>query len=496
MAAQRCARTLSAILSGVNGMRVSKYFRLGRNQATLDFVDVDVEGDARLFVDPRALRLLDSDWGHLCVSLIQDFFKTVLDSIHRGNHERARLLLSTLREPNETHLGLSKGKARGRALGTESAAEVWEALSKSDAVATGLLEDLEDTILLVPGISSDIVSDMATNIMRGPLIAYTQDVCSYYEIPVTEGIDSGPVWDPEEKDWHSNFTPLPITRSGKLLLVPKAIVRKRMDYNEDEYFNYYILAYLREKELSANTELVQLLKNGKMRVTKKDLVAKYGSGKEVALRYTIENPRLLQNYRRLKLNEYQTPLDHGDLVDYAGDASPDWDMLFNAVSAIPSGREDASRYEKAIESLLTALFYPNLTNPRLQHEIHSGRKRIDITYTNTASSEFFKWLATHYNAPYVFIECKNYASDPANPELDQLSGRFSVDRGRFGILVCRSLDDRHLIDQRCKDTANDGRGFIIAFDDSDLRVMCAERKANALAEEYLSIKAKYEALIM
>jgi hypothetical protein len=32
-------------------MRVSEYFGLGRNQPTLDFVDVDVVGDTRVFVD-------------------------------------------------------------------------------------------------------------------------------------------------------------------------------------------------------------------------------------------------------------------------------------------------------------------------------------------------------------------------------------------------------------------------------------------------------------
>jgi hypothetical protein len=475
-------------------MRASKHFHLSRTQPTLDFVDVDIRGDARLFVDPRALRLLHNEWGNLCVSLIQDFFQHILHLIHTGNNERARILLATLREPNETHLGFSKGKARGRALGTVSAADVWEALSKSDAVASGLLEDLEDTILLVPGISSDIISDMATNIIRGPLIAYTQDACSYYAIPTTEGIDSGPMWNPESK--HNEFTALPVTRSGKLLLVPKAIVRKRMEYDEDEYYRNYILEYLMEKEMSANTELVKLLKDGSRRVTKKDLRKKYGSGKGVILKYTLENPKLLRNYRDLKLRIYQPPLDHGELVDYEAESSPDWDLLFSEISATPKGREKASDYETSVEKVLSALFYPSLTNPKVQHEIHSGRKRIDITYTNTAASGFFKWLATHYNVPFVFIECKNYSADPGNPELDQLSGRFSSNRGRFGILVCRSIKDKELFQQRCKDTANDGRGFIVALDDSDLRTLCNERKNKPSLGDYSILKERFEALVM
>jgi hypothetical protein len=85
------------------------------------------------------------------MALVQDFFQTVLNAIKGGDHNKARMLLGQLREPNETRLGLSRGRARGRALGDQSARDVWEALRKSEAVQSGLLEDLEDTILMVEG---------------------------------------------------------------------------------------------------------------------------------------------------------------------------------------------------------------------------------------------------------------------------------------------------------------------------------------------------------
>lgn len=95
-------------------LRVSEVFKLGRTQPTLDFVDVNVRGDVPVFVDPRALRLLHSAWADECVSLVQNFFQTVLEAIRAGDDDAARNLLGVLREPNETHLGLSRGRARGR----------------------------------------------------------------------------------------------------------------------------------------------------------------------------------------------------------------------------------------------------------------------------------------------------------------------------------------------------------------------------------------------
>ena len=41
-------------------MRVSEYFQLSRAQPTLEFVDVNIQGDTKVFVDPRSLRLIDS----------------------------------------------------------------------------------------------------------------------------------------------------------------------------------------------------------------------------------------------------------------------------------------------------------------------------------------------------------------------------------------------------------------------------------------------------
>ena len=100
-------------------MRVSECFRVNRTQPELDFVDVDIYRDVLAFVDPRALRLLRTDWGEECVFLVQDFFLTVLRAIRENRSNDARKMLAAIREPNETHLGYSSGKARGTALGTQ-----------------------------------------------------------------------------------------------------------------------------------------------------------------------------------------------------------------------------------------------------------------------------------------------------------------------------------------------------------------------------------------
>ncbi|WP_444460418.1 hypothetical protein [Rhodobacter capsulatus] len=68
----------------------------------------------------------------------------------------------------------------------------------------------------------------------------------------------------------------------------------------------------------------------------------------------------------------------------------------------------------------------------------------------------------------IMVECKNYSKDPANPEIDQLSGRFSVNRGQLGMMLYRTVDDYERLCARCRDTAQDGRGFMIALGDAQV----------------------------
>lgn len=490
------APVLAAVPEPGHKLRVSEHFKLAVGQDALDFVDVDIWGDDRLYLDPRSLRTLRTPWADECVTLLQDFFGTVLTAIREGRHDHARYLLRHLREPNETHLGLSRGRPHGRALGPSSAHDVWDALVGSEAIQSGLLEDLEETVLMIEGISFDIVSDMATNVIREPLIHFTQAQARLHGIPLKR-VGSGALWDPERHEWFQRYELLPLAGTGKLLLVPKVIVRRKLHYSDDEYFRHYVLEFLMEKEVSSNSELVYLLKDGTPRVDKKDLIKKYGSGKHVAVEVTKEHPEILDRYRQVKRNSPATALDHQGLADeLSGAETPDWPKLLADVGSVKPGKAGATKYHRAIEALLKPLFHPDLAMPEREVAIHGGRKRIDITFANRAQGGFFSWIAQHHPAMYIVIECKNFSGDPANPELDQISGRFSPSRGKIGILVCRKFDDKELFIARCRDTASDQRGFVIPLDDADLGQLVEAREQGDRDAVFGFLKERFERLVL
>ncbi|MFJ4808187.1 hypothetical protein [Streptomyces longwoodensis] len=474
-------------------MRVTEYFNVGRSQREVDFVDVDVDSDTLAFIDPRALSAMPTPWAHNCVSRIQGYFQVILDALMDGDTSRAKYLLSTLREPNETHLGYSKGRPRGSGVGEKIAEEIYEALSASSAVRTGMLQDLEEAALFVPGIGPDRVSDLAVNIIRGQLIEFTHEACDYYQIPMVDSVPSGPVWDSRKKRWESYYTRLPLVNDTPLILVPKSIVRRKLQFDPQDYYTHHILPFLEQEELAASGSLVHLLRSGP-RVYRRDLKQKYGVGKETNTRITVQNPEILENYRRQKDQNPQPAMDHDWLPGAEAEEEFDWDALLDKVLNTPVGKAHADTYHRNVEALLSALFYPHLTSPRREFKIHGGMKRIDIAYVNESRHGFFYWLSQHYPAPFVFVECKNYGKELKNPEFDQLVGRFSPSRGKFGIITHRGFGDKDKVLRSCRNSAHDDHGWMVVLDDNDLRALVEER-IELGASEFTLIREQFEALV-
>jgi len=127
--------------------------------------------------------------------------------------------------------------------------------------------------------------------------------------------------------------------------------------------------------------------------------------------------------------------------------------------------------------------------------VSEGRKRADIRFTNMATSGFFHWIKQFGSCAHIFIECKNYSSDISNPELDQLLGRLSPKTAFFGIIVCRTLEDRPLLVKRCRDAWGRNQGLIVVLDDVDLGAVVKARTANPEGLDYMCLHDRVSEVI-
>jgi hypothetical protein len=421
-------------------MRFSEYFRLGLGQPELDFVDIDLDGDIRLFMDPYALRGRGDPLAVQCVGDIRRFFQRLLDALREGGLDGARASLGHLHEPNETRLGYSANEARGSGVGSEIAEKIFGALCESRAIETGFIRDISDTELLVEGIGPDRVSDLSTNIVRRRLIAYTQGQCLLHNVPMSR-VASGPLWDAEDETWREDYVDLPVYEEReRILLVPKALVRRRGELSPQEYYDRYVLNYLKALEISnPATELGRLIR-GERRITKREIREKYGSGtKEFLLQFSRDHPEVLSRYKEEK--GLPPPLTAQELLENF-DPSMFARILSERLRGIPAGPEHATAYHRFVIGLLSFLLYPNLLYPIKEAEINEGRKRIDILYENGVHSGVFQRFtqSTARASTYIPVECKNYTREIGNPEVDQLIARFSNHRGWLGLLTRKIRD--------------------------------------------------------
>lgn len=461
-------------------MKLSELFELKKTQAELDFIDIDTARDTPLYLDPHLIGASQHPFAEQCHSTISSFFSVFLALIGDGAKEQARELFSNLDEPNETCLGSSKGPPRGRGVGGENADDIFASVLNSRAIETGVLDHLEDFRIFVHGVGKDKVSDMTTNIIRANLIEYTQTQCDLHGIAMTNDVPTGAYWVPETRQWEWSHDRMLIVDGLPILLVPKCIVSYCRAYSTDIYHRHFILNFVRREQLATNGPFVQHRKAKKGQkvgvafVTDKDMKVKYPAQKDFIAGFTQLHRDVFKEFRDATTKTAK-PLDNMDI----GAANiPDICLyLATKLKDTPSGNDAATAYHHLIIGILELIFYPTLACPRKEAEIHDGRKRIDIVFDNAArDGEFHRLAARKIPANYIVVECKNYGKDVKNPELDQLTGRFSFKRGQFGMLVCRSVKDYKALIKRCQDAFKDDRGLIIPILDDDL-IDLLEKKA-------------------
>ncbi len=444
----------------------SEFFGIGKTQFELDFVDVPVDGDILLFVDPFAIAQRVDPWSQQCNRAIVSFFQHVVDAIIRHDLESARQQLSFLREPNETRLGFSRGRPQGAGIGYGQSEQLLEALQESSAVRTGFISSLEEAEILIEGVGRDKISDLSTNIIRRHLAEYTKEQCKLHDV-ATQSVPLKPYYSPEDGCWISDYFDLPIAERKPVLLVPKAIVRYDPAYDHQDYYNNFVVSYLQAEHMDANASLVHTFRDGRKVVYKKDLKPTFKLTKENLYRFCRDHPDVMRRYRG-----HLEELERRGESQYVGreDEGLIAEALIMAIDNIQPGNSSASEYHRIMIGVVEFLFFPNLLYPRKEVEINQGRKRIDITMENGARRGIFHDLHEVRQLPcsFVPIECKNYGEDIANPELDQIAGRFSPLRGKFGMLCCRRFQDRPTFVERCRDTLREDRGLVIPLDDNTI----------------------------
>jgi len=110
-----------------------------------------------------------------------------------------------------------------------------------------------------------------------------------------------------------------------------------------------------------------------------------------------------------------------------------------ALFSCPAGRSGWKQFEVICSKILTYLFVPPLTHPRLQPRTYLGIERRDAVFPNRNFETTSNWgkLYHELDARLILAEFKNYDTEEiGKDEVNQTRNYLTASMGRLALLCC------------------------------------------------------------
>lgn len=296
---------------------ISDFYKIGSQQPNLNFVDIKLNTDNLLFIDPRLIENSDSEIAKAMQIRIEAFWGELIKRVKSKEIKKIYYLLSGLKEPNETRLGYAFSKPKGNSVADKLKPKIVDAIQRNKAVKTGVLSHFSDVELFIEDVGSDRISDITTKIIKEVLIEYTQEQCEIHKIP-TELVIQDDVFDYKTLKWVKKKFHLPVYDAKAIIFVPKDLVRLEnvAGQNLACFYRFAIRHFIvHDKDM-----LEDVSASGKKgKVLLKDVKAEYPISKESLTNWGIKYGKLLVDYKTDHLNGRLKPLTDDDIMDIVYD---------------------------------------------------------------------------------------------------------------------------------------------------------------------------------
>lgn len=223
-------------------------FDLKVKEKDLDFFDVNLQFDSRIFIDPFLIRKSSIEDERILFDRFGDYFRYAYDvslGIDSDIEEYNRLKnLLNIHEPSEIGLGYTEHSHDGAGPGPSFAKQLFDFFVNSSAKRLikeeGLYPDgkfnpvtLE---IFADRLGPDGISDITANLIMDYLIKYTQDQCEIFDIETTTLPVKYDGFNFNEMEWEGggyyDLPENPLKEGTPVILVPKRFLRAPELYSD------------------------------------------------------------------------------------------------------------------------------------------------------------------------------------------------------------------------------------------------------------------------
>lgn len=268
-------------------MYFSDYINVGKKgHSNYDFVDVCLDKDNQVFIDPALLEMAQDSWGKEANECLQSFFDEMFCAMKKNCEQE---VLCHSGEQNATKLGYGStgvnGKGKTQTGLQDSLRGLKLLLGKIPTISKSV-----DIPVLVEGFAEDCMSDLITNILHEKLNQFTAAQMHKYEIPSNGRVEFW-TWDRNQRSWVLVNKESWLYKGKEILMVPKNIVRSNYLFKAHQYLYSVIADRIREEK-------------GWEKMSKKDVLDNIPRSKgdhweyEEVIAYSIKDPETLTEYHK------------------------------------------------------------------------------------------------------------------------------------------------------------------------------------------------------
>lgn len=287
----------------------SENFGINKDQNDLNFVNINLESDNKLFVDPRLIDInpLFKNYSN-SISL---FWCSLLETRKSKSFKKSEYLLKGLKEPKETMLGYGNGR-NGKSIAEILRNKLIYSINSNENFFNGLTKSLSDLEFFIKDISSDRLSDMTTKIVYEDLILFTQEQCVRYNITMFYSLQE--YFDFNNFKWINKRVLLPHYQGKPIVLIPKQIVNSESKSNRNLsiFYRYAIKMFVLFDE-DINKEIEGTGKDGK--ILAKDIKERFPLTKDLIMKWNIKYPTLLVDFQSNYFSSYINCLSDSEIVE-------------------------------------------------------------------------------------------------------------------------------------------------------------------------------------
>lgn len=276
---------------------------------TFEFVNVRIDYDNRLFIDPTRLQGIEDKWAKEMELKIQNFFFKVFELYTSGSNKRARDLFSYSGESNEIFLGYTNGFPGGNGNTPESLQIAFDYVHKNGLLDREIIGRVEDFPVFVPRFGPDLLSDLVASIIKKELVEFTQSQAQIWGIDCNCDFSKA-YWNSDTNSWARLNEKVPtIKHNGvnyPIVLIPKEIVVAGDIYSADKYWSKVVGEWRQRHHSLNNTELHRNKSKNHPFASKEDIRINEQRPdedfKEYLTRLTLENPEMIETFRANVVN--------------------------------------------------------------------------------------------------------------------------------------------------------------------------------------------------